>query len=120
MRPLVDRNHVFLARVVLRQCRRNRDLPSRLVEIELQRIRGRSLAALGEDGLCGGVEGVPNGLLDPVEIRDPRLRPGVSLERRVVVLIRIRVEAELVHQRLRTLARAVGGAEIVDEADRRR
>src|SRR5206468_5335240 len=88
-------------------------------EVELECVRRGGLAALREHRLRGAVEGVPHRLLDPVEVRDSRLRPRIALQGRIVVLVRVRMEAELVHQRLGPLARAVGDAEVVEEANGR-
>src|SRR5205823_9948098 len=90
---LVDRDDVLRACIELLQRGGDRDLPARLVEVELEGVGWCRLAALREHRLPGAVEGVPDGLLDPVEVRDAGLRPRIALERRVVVLIRIRVEA---------------------------
>src|SRR5213078_2611658 len=108
--------HVLLAGVEALDRGPDGDLPPGFVEVE-HHPAGRRLAALSEGRLRRAVEGIPDRLLDAVEIRDAGLRPRVTLQRRIAVLVRVRVEAELVHQRLRPLARAVGDADIVEEVD---
>ena len=86
-------------------------LPADLVEVELQPVHGRRLRS--------AVEGVPERLLDPVEVDEAGAGPDVAQLERVGRLVRIRVEAEAVHQRPLPPARAVPGAERREEANRR-
>src|SRR5207253_9540951 len=66
------------------------------------------------------VERVPLSLLEPVEVREPDLRPLVAARDRVDRLPRIDVDSELVEYRPVAVQRAVGDAHVVDEADGRR
>ena len=79
--------------------------------MEPEPVRGRRLRR--------AVERVPQRLLDPVEVHEARVRPAVAAIERVGRPVRVRVEAERVHQRPRPAARPVPGAEGAEEADRR-
>ena len=61
-----------------------------------------------------------SGLLDPAEVGEARVRPPVAAVERIGRLVRVRVEAEAVHQRQRAAARAVPGPERGEEPHRRR
>ena len=111
-------------RVLLRpvegaQRRAGRDLPADLVEHETGDRTDR-LRRLLEHGLPRAGEGVVERLLDPPEVVRAGLRPlvagGVVLGRGV---LRIQVEREVVHQRLRPPALAVRASERGEETDRR-
>ena len=124
---LGDRLRVLAPGVRALLARRDRGLPARLVEEERERRRGRRggrerPARLRERRLRGPGEGIPDRLLDAREVGHAGVRPLVALEQRVVrrARVRVRMERELVHDRPRPAARPVGGAEVVDEAHRRR
>ena len=84
------------------------DLPADLVEMELEPFDRRRLR--------GAVEGIPERLLHAVEVGEARVRPGVPALERIGRLVRVRVEAERVHQRQRAAASAVPLAERAQEA----
>ena len=115
LRRLVDGRNVLRARVEAREAREGRDLPADLVELELQRVHALD-AGLRERRLGRAVEGIPGGLLDAVEVRQACVRPAVAVVRRIGVHRGVGMERELVHDRPRAVAGAVGGAEVADEA----
>src|SRR4030095_5232483 len=84
------------------------DLPSDLVEVELEALERRRLRR--------AVERVPQRLLDAVEVHEPRVRPGIAAVERIGGAVGIWMEAERVHQRPRAAARSVPGAERPQEA----
>ena len=106
---LVRDGHVLGAGVAAEA--RRVDLPPDLVQVEPEAGSCRRLRR--------AVEGVPERLLEPVEVHEPGVRPAVAPLERVGRAVRIRVEAERVHQRPRTATRPVPGAERAQEPDRR-
>ena len=107
---LVRHGHVLEAAVADASLRV--DLPADLVQVELQAVERRRLSR--------AVERVPERLLEPVEVREPRVRPLVSALEGIRRLVRVRMEAECVHERLRAAAPPVPRAERPQEADGRR
>ena len=125
LRGLADRLRALAPGVGALRAGRNACLPPGLVEDEGERgplgRREEPGAGLLEGRLRRPVERVPHRLLDPGEVRHAGVRPLVALEERIVrgARIRIGMEGELVHDRLRPAARPVGETEVVNEADRR-
>ena len=121
--PVLGEPRDGLSAVVgVHRARGNGRLPADLVQTEPQRRPcGARDGATGlrEDGLRGPSEGIPEGLLDPAEVRRPCVRPAVADEERVGVRVRVRVKGELVHDRPLPPARPIGGAHVADAADGR-
>ena len=107
---LVGHGHVLEAAVADAPLRV--DLPAHLVQVELQPVERRRLRRT--------VECVPERLLEPVEVREPGIRPLVAALEGIRRLVRIRMEAERVHEWLRAAAAPVPRAERTQEADGRR
>ena len=109
LRRLIRDRHVLTPGVARQRLRPH--LPADLVEIELQPVHGRRLGS--------PVERIPERLLDPIEVREPGVRPHIALAKRVGRLGRIRMEAEPVHERCGTPTCAVPASERLEEAHRR-
>ena len=107
LRRLVGRRHVLRACVGAGGARHDADLPADLGDREAEPVLERRLR--------GAVERVPDRLLDPVQVRDARVRPRESLLERVGRRARVGVEREGVHDRPGAPARVVGRADVVDE-----
>ena len=89
LRRLVRDGHVLVAGVPVPA--RRVDLPADLVEVEPKPHESR--------GLRSAREGVPDRLLDAVEVDEPRVRPRVAPVERIGRAIRVGMEAQAVHQR---------------------
>ena len=118
---LADRDDVLRRAVVRGLVPRHDSLLARLVHVDRQPLRcgeGRRCAAglLGDRRLARAVERIPERLLDAIEVRSAGLRPLELLREWVRVLDgRIRMEVELVEDRLRPSRRLVGVTHVLDE-----
>src|SRR5205814_4770884 len=119
LRGLVDDWHVLGAAVERRLLGRDARLVADLVDEDAHERAGARVARLAEEWLRGVVEGIPPGLLEPVEVDTADLRPDVTDRRRVGVDVRIAVNGEVVGDRPGAPARAVRVTDLLQETDRR-